>query len=35
MNQPVILAAGTPQVLLPYTNAALFVANISVHRADR
>ena len=25
MNKPVILAAGTPQVLLPYDNAARFV----------
>lgn len=32
MNRPVILAAGTPQVLLPYNNAALFVANIKAHR---
>ena len=27
MNKPVILAAGTPQVLLPYDNANLFVRN--------
>jgi membrane-bound lytic murein transglycosylase D len=28
MNKPVILAAGTPQVLLPYDNAGLFVHNL-------
>jgi membrane-bound lytic murein transglycosylase D len=28
MNKPVILAAGTPQVLLPYDNAALFARNL-------
>jgi membrane-bound lytic murein transglycosylase D len=32
MNRPVILAAGTPQVLLPYDNASRFVRNISEHR---
>jgi membrane-bound lytic murein transglycosylase D len=32
MNRPVILAAGTPQVLLPYDNASLFVKNIKAHR---
>ncbi|HZE92447.1 MAG TPA: transglycosylase SLT domain-containing protein, partial [Rhizobacter sp.] len=32
MNRPVILAAGTPQVLLPYANASQFVHNISEHR---
>ena len=32
MNKPVILAAGTPQVLLPYDNANLFVHNIDTHR---
>ena len=32
MNRPVILAAGTPQVLLPYDNANLFVRNFSGHR---
>jgi len=31
MNKPVILAAGTPQVLLPYDNAAVFVANLAQH----
>jgi len=33
MNKPVILAAGTPQVLLPYNNATLFVRNLQSHRA--
>ena len=33
MNKPVILAAGTPQVLLPYDNASTFVRAISAHRA--
>ena len=33
MNKPVILAAGTPQVLLPYDNATLFVRNLRSHRA--
>ena len=33
MNKPVILAAGTPQVLLPYDNATLFVRNLRTHRA--
>lgn len=32
MNKPVILAAGTPQVLLPYDNASLFVRNVRQHR---
>ena len=31
-NKPVILAAGTPQVLLPYDNANLFVHNLSRHK---
>lgn len=31
-NKPVILAAGTPQVLLPYDNAHLFVRNLSKHK---
>ena len=30
-NKPVILAAGTPQVLLPYDNAHVFVRNLSKH----
>lgn len=33
MNKPVILAAGTPQVLLPYDNAAAFVRQLAAHRA--
>ena len=32
MNKPVILAAGTPQVLLPYDNAAIFVRALQGHR---
>ena len=32
MNKPVILAAGTAQVLLPYDNANQFVRSLSVHR---
>jgi membrane-bound lytic murein transglycosylase D len=31
LNKPVILAAGTPQVLLPYNNATLFVRNLRAH----
>jgi membrane-bound lytic murein transglycosylase D len=31
MNKPVILAAGTPQVLLPYDNANLFVRRLPKH----
>ena len=31
-NKPVILAAGTPQVLLPYDNANLFVHNLGKHK---
>ena len=31
-NKPVILAAGTPQVLLPYDNANRFVAGLESHR---
>jgi membrane-bound lytic murein transglycosylase D len=31
LNKPVILAAGTPQVLLPYDNANKFVAGLSTH----
>jgi membrane-bound lytic murein transglycosylase D len=34
MNQPVILAAGTPQVLLPYDNASTFVDNLSRYRGQ-
>ena len=32
MNKPVILAAGTPRVLLPYDNAAEFMNGIAAHR---
>jgi membrane-bound lytic murein transglycosylase D len=32
MNKPVILAAGTPQVLLPYDNANLFMQQLARHR---
>ena len=32
MNKPVILAAGTPQVLLPYDNANQFVRELPRHR---
>lgn len=32
MNKPLILAAGTPQILLPYDNANQFVRNLAVHR---
>lgn len=31
-NKPVILAAGTPQVLLPFENADLFVSRLKSHR---
>lgn len=34
MNRPVILAAGTPQVLLPYDNANLFVQRLPQHRGQ-
>ena len=32
MNKPVILAAGTPQLLLPYDNADQFVRNLGRHQ---
>lgn len=32
LNKPVILAAGTPQILLPYDNANVFVRNLGVHK---
>ena len=32
MNKPVILAAGTPRVLLPYDNANRFVRQIALHQ---
>ncbi|MBB5203784.1 membrane-bound lytic murein transglycosylase D [Inhella inkyongensis] len=35
MNKPVILAAATPQLLLPYDNAALFVAALEAHRGPK
>ena len=35
MNRPVILAAGTPQVLLPWDNAALFERNLQDHAKSR
>jgi membrane-bound lytic murein transglycosylase D len=31
LNKPLILAAGTPQVLLPYDNANRFLTNLSLH----
>lgn len=31
-NKPVILAAGTPQLLLPYDNASLFAHNLAKHK---
>jgi membrane-bound lytic murein transglycosylase D len=34
MNKPVILAAGTPQVLLPYDNANQFVRALRQHRGN-
>jgi len=34
MNKPVILAAGTPQLLLPYDNANRFVRAIAQHRGN-
>lgn len=32
MNRPVILASGTPQILLPYDNANRFVRELPLHR---
>jgi len=32
MNKPVILAAGTQQLLLPYDNASQFIRNIGLHQ---
>jgi membrane-bound lytic murein transglycosylase D len=32
MNKPVILASGTPQVLLPFDNAKTFVRNLNQHQ---
>lgn len=34
MNKPVVLAAGTPQVLLPYDNANRFVRAVAQHRGN-
>jgi len=34
MNKPVILAAGTEQVLLPYDNANLFIRNLKSHKGQ-
>jgi len=34
MNKPVILAAGTEQVLLPYDNANQFVHNLNAHKGQ-
>ena len=33
LNRPVILAAGTPQILLPWDNAAIFQRNLESHAA--
>ncbi len=33
-NRPVILAAGTPQILLPWDNAGLFESNMVAHRGQ-
>ena len=35
MSRPVILAAGTPQVLLPWDNAAIFERNLQDHTRSR
>jgi membrane-bound lytic murein transglycosylase D len=34
MNKPVILAAGTPQILLPYDNANRFLHGLAAHRGS-
>ncbi|MDE2371880.1 MAG: LysM peptidoglycan-binding domain-containing protein, partial [Burkholderiales bacterium] len=34
LNKPVILAAGTPQVLLPYDNANRFVRDIALYKGN-
>lgn len=34
MNKPVILAAGTPQILLPYTNTGLFLDNLAQYKGS-
>lgn len=35
MNRPVILAAGTPQILLPWDNAKVFQANLEAYAGGR
>jgi len=35
MNKPVILAAGTPQILLPWDNADIFQRNLQAHEGRR
>lgn len=34
MNKPVILAAGTPQILLPFDNAERFISNLKQYRGQ-
>jgi len=34
MNRPVILAAGTPQILLPWDNATIFERNLQAHASQ-
>jgi membrane-bound lytic murein transglycosylase D len=33
-NKPVILASGTPQILLPWDNAAVFESNLAAHKGQ-
>ena len=33
-NKPVILASGTPQILLPWDNAGVFESNVAAHRGQ-
>jgi membrane-bound lytic murein transglycosylase D len=33
-NKPVILASGTPQILLPWDNAAVYEANLAAHKGQ-
>jgi membrane-bound lytic murein transglycosylase D len=35
INRPVILAAGTPQILLPWDNADVFIRNLQTHEGRR
>jgi membrane-bound lytic murein transglycosylase D len=35
INRPVILAAGTPQILLPWDNAAIFQSNLEAYTGGR